>query len=181
MTKDCCEPKNKKKDKAKKADNVILWLMGGTVVITLLAVWLGMKVGKGVEVSADTSVAIEVEESSHDWGEIDIDGGVVTRTFKLANSGDSTLKLFDVKTSCMCTTAQLLTDSSSSRKFGMHEKSASVFEVAPGETAELLVEFDPMFHGPSGVGQISRQVNMQTNDPSKTSLSFKVSGNVVKN
>jgi len=62
----------------------------------------------------------------------------------------------------------------------MHEKSSSVFEVKPGETAELLVEFDPAFHGPSGVGPITRTITMNTNDVKNPVLSFNLTANVVK-
>jgi hypothetical protein len=80
----------------------------------------------------------------------------------------------------MCTTAQLKTASKSSIKFKMHEKSSSIFEVEPGETAELIVEFDPAFHGPSGVGQITRTINMSTNDVNNSTLNFNLVGNVIK-
>ena len=81
----------------------------------------------------------------------------------------------------MCTTAQLKTAEQSSKKFGMHQKNSSVFEVNPGETAELLVEFDPAFHGPSGVGMISRTITMNTNDTKNPTLEFSLTANVVKN
>ena len=80
----------------------------------------------------------------------------------------------------MCTTAQLRTSGETSKKFGMHEKTANVFEVQPGETAEVVVEFDPLFHGPSGVGPINRTVTMNTNDSSQPQLSFQLAANVVK-
>lgn len=180
MSHDCCSPKNSKKNTAKKADSFIMWLIGGTIVLTSLVVVLGMKIGQGAEVKADTSVTLSADEKTHDWGTIDYDAGIVSRTFEINNTSESTLKLYDVKTSCMCTTAQLKTAEATSRKFGMHEKSGSVFEVKPGEAVELLVEFDPAFHGPSGVGPITRTITMNTNDASNPSLSFNLTANVVK-
>ena len=91
------------------------------------------------------------------------------------------LKLYNVKTSCMCNTAQLKTPDVTSKKFKMHEASTDVIEVKPGEAAELIVEFDPAFHGPSGVGPINRTITMDTNDVNNPTLSFNLTANVVKN
>jgi len=74
----------------------------------------------------------------------------------------------------------LKTSSQTSPKFKMHEKSSYVFEVNPGETAELIVEFDPAFHGPSGTGPINRTITMNTNDAKNPTLSFKLTAKVVK-
>ena len=63
----------------------------------------------------------------------------------------------------------------------MHEKTPDVFEVKPGKTAELIVEFDPLFHGPSGIGPINRTITMDTNDANNSTLSFNLTANVVKN
>jgi len=80
----------------------------------------------------------------------------------------------------MCTTAQLKTPEVISKKFVMHESSSDVIEVKPGETAELIVEFDPAFHGPSGVGLVTRTITMDTNDTKNSKLTFNLAGNVVK-
>jgi len=80
----------------------------------------------------------------------------------------------------MCTTAQLKTSEGTSKKFGMHESSTDVVKVKPGETAELIIEYDPAFHGPSGVGQITRIITMDTNDGKNSTLTFNLTGNVVK-
>lgn len=182
MSHDCCSPKAKK-NKHQKSGGTDSFIIG-IVVVTLLmlggAVYFGSKMGTTTQVSADSQVSLAVGENKYDWGTIDINGGVVSKTFAIENSSSAPLKLYDVKTSCMCTTAQLKTASRTSKKFGMHEKSTSVFEVKPGETAELLVEFDPAFHGPSGVGPISRTITLSTNDATNPELSFQLSANVVK-
>lgn len=159
--------------------------IGGTIIVTILlligVVFVGSNAASTKEdVTASTQVELSVESNSHDWGTIDYDGGIVSKTFEIKNSGNTTLKLYDVKTSCMCTTAQLKTPESTSEKYGMHEKSGDVFSVQPGETAELLVEFDPAFHGPSGVGLVTRTVTMNTNDAKNSTLTFNLKGSVVK-
>lgn len=179
MQHDCCKIDSKKPSK-KGIDSFLIGIIVVTVLILGGAVYFGTKMGATTQVTADTQVETQIGETKYDWGTIDINGGIVSKSFTIENSGTTPLKLYDVKTSCMCTTAQLKTASNSSKKFGMHEKNSSVFEVAPGESAEVLVEFDPLFHGPSGVGPISRTVTMNTNDASRPTLSFQLSANVVK-
>jgi hypothetical protein len=180
MSQDCCSPNNKKQKTKKGPDSFLI----GIVVVTLLilggAVYFGSKMGATTQISADSQVSMVVAENRHDWGTIDINSGIVSKSFPIENKGSAPLKLSDVKTSCMCTTAQLKTAGQTSKKFGMHEKNSSVFEVKPGETVELLVEYDPAFHGPSGTGPISRTITMNSNDESNPTLSFQLAANVVK-
>lgn len=180
MSHDCCNPKDKKQGEKKGVDSFIVGIIVITVLILGGAVYFGSRMGATTQVTADSQVSITVAENKHDWGTIDLNGGLATKSFEIKNTSDSTLKLYDVKTSCMCTTAQLKTTGQTSKKFAMHEKNSSIFEVKPGETVELVVEFDPAFHGPSGVGPISRTVTMNTNDASNPSLSFQLTANVVK-
>lgn len=179
MQHDCCKTDSKKPSK-KGIDSFLIGIIVVTVLILGGAVYFGTKMGATTQVTADTQVETQIGETKYDWGTIDINGGIVSKSFTIENSGSTPLKLYDVKTSCACTTAQLKTDNNSSKKFGMHEKNSRVFEVAPGESAEVLVEFDPLFHGPSGVGPISRTVTMNTNDANRPTLSFQLSANVVK-
>lgn len=180
MGKNCCSPKQTKHHSKGKVDTFLLGIIVVTALVLGGVVYLGSKIGATAQVTTDTKVAVAIENNQFDWGTIDINGGIVSKTFAIENKGTAPLKLYDTKTSCMCTTAQLSTPAETSKKFGMHEKTSSVFEVSPGETAELLVDFDPAFHGPSGVGPISRTVTMNTNDPNNQTLSFQLSANVVK-
>lgn len=161
-------------------DPFILWTGIITVLILVGAVFLGIKSGGKPSVDESNQVKISLSGTSADWGTIDYDKGIVSKSFEIKNDGTETLQLFDVKTSCMCTTAQLITPSKTSQKFQMHDESSSVFTVGPGETAQLLVEFDPAFHGPSGVGPITRTITLETNDVSQKELSFELTGTVVK-
>lgn len=132
-----------------------------------------------VEVVDSKNALAEVEEWVYDWGTIELQGGNVSKSFKIANTGSDPLQLSEVQTSCMCTTAEISIDGQVSPKFGMHGKSKWVGEVPPGGEAELTVTFDPAFHGPSGVGDITRQVSLKTNDVSKPELVFNLSAKVV--
>lgn len=181
MQDDCCKTEHKKILGKKKVDPFLLGIGLVTLLLLITVTYFGLKMGNAEQVSADTSVNAQIDANRYDWGAIPIDGGVVDHSFFIENTSANALKLYAVKTSCMCTTAWLKTKEQTSKRFGMHEKGGEVFEVQPGETAELVVEFDPAFHGPSGLGPISRTVTLRTNDASNPTLSFQVTANVIKN
>ena len=180
MSHDCCNTSNKKDIKSGGPDKFIVGIVVITVLILAAAVFFGTRMGATTQVSADTQVAMSVDSNRYDWGTIDINAGVVSKIFSIQNTSNSVLKLYAVTTSCMCTTAQLKSSASTSKKYGMHEKSSDVFVVKPGGSAELIVEFDPAFHGPSGTGPISRTITMNTNYAKNPTLSFNLTANVVK-
>ena len=155
----------------------------GTILTTILLVVGGVIAANFLQsaspVELDERVKAEVGVMEHDWGEIGIDDGEVETVFEIKNEGLSPLQLHDVITSCMCTTAQLVLGDKTSPAFGMHSKSNYVMEVPAGETARLIVVFDPAFHGPNGVGAISLQIEVQTNDSSMPTISFEAEAVVV--
>ncbi|PIQ77555.1 hypothetical protein COV82_03905 [Candidatus Peregrinibacteria bacterium CG11_big_fil_rev_8_21_14_0_20_46_8] len=99
----------------------------------------------------------------HDWGDIDIQGGNVTKTFRMKNESELPLRLIGAQTSCMCTTVQYsISDDLRSPVFGMHRNSDWNRTVAPGAEFDVTVTFDPLAHGPDAVGPISRSVYLFT-------------------
>ncbi|MDP3733421.1 MAG: DUF1573 domain-containing protein [Candidatus Daviesbacteria bacterium] len=126
------------------------------------------------------NVKIEAPEKTFDWGMIKYSGDKVTKTFTIKNTGSDPLKLYNIKTSCACTSANLTIDGKISPKFDMHTKSSWVGEVPANKEAILTVIFDQTFHGPTGVGPMERLIFMQTNDLTSPTLEFKLTGNVVK-
>lgn len=180
MNRDCCNKPNGKKSIRGGSDPFIMWIVIITVFILALSIYFGMKSGGTTQVGTNTQVTLSIDKKTYDWGTIDYDGGIVSKSFNIKNTSNSVLKIYGVKTSCMCTTAQLKTSELSSRKYGMHEKISDIFEVKPGKTAQLLIEFDPAFHGPSGVGPITRTITMSTNDSKNSTVTFNLYGTVVK-
>ncbi len=71
----------------------------------------------------------------------------VTMVFEVRNSGEGTLNIARLSTSCSCTTATLSKDS---------------FD--PGAVANLTITFDPGAHN-GATGQFMRQVFIESNDP----------------
>ncbi len=158
----------------------VMAIIVGLVVLFGGSVWLASTMANSAQVEMSEGAVAVVEEKSYDWGEIKIDGGIVEKVFLVKNEGDEVLKLFNVETSCVCTTAQMAKGEQTSPVFGMHDKSQYVLEVDPGETVDVLVKFDPMFHGPNGVGPISRTVTIETNDVSSPKLSWMLTAMVVR-
>jgi hypothetical protein len=163
----------------KSVDPFIMIIVLVTIGFLTLAIFLGSNMGATPKIEADDSVSMQLENNTYDWGEIGLNDGNVTAVFPIKNEGTSPLQLYDIKTSCTCTTAQLVAGDKISKKFGMHEKNPGVFEIAPGETAEMLVEFNPAFHGPGGVGSVVRVVSMETNDPTQPEMKFQLTADVV--
>jgi len=161
-------------------NKLVIGFVVGTLAIIVGGVFLVSKTGNSAQLEVTQEAKAEIAETTHDWGEININDGNVTKVFKIKNTGSGALKLANVITSCMCTTAQVQINDKKSPSFGMHSKSSWLGEVAPGSEANVLIEFDPLFHGPNGVGAISRQISLETNDPKKLKITFNVLGNVIR-
>ncbi len=165
-----------------KSNKLIITISILTLIILGLGVWLLTKPTSGSQLG--TSVAsggkAEVPVTEFDWGTIDYGGGDVTAEFDIANSGVAPLSVSEVSTSCMCTTAQVIINGQNSPFFGMHQKSSWIGRIPAGGQAKLKVVFDPAFHGPSGVGPVTRQIVMTTTDPDHPKLEFNLTGTVIK-
>lgn len=155
----------------------------GFIIATLLilggGVWILSK-ASSPQVVASVEAKLVAEEKTFDWGQIPYSGGDATKTFTIKNNGNGVLKLFNIKTSCACTQAQVNIDGVNSPYFGMHTTSGWMGEVQPGKEAQLKVIFDPDFHGPSGVGPVERLVVAETNDVTSPKIEFSLKGVVVK-
>lgn len=158
----------------------ILGILLGSVFLILGGLLLVVSAAKGVNVEVAQGAQVELEKKSVDWGEIKMNDGLAIANFEIKNVGSETLKLFSGTTSCACTKAKIVSDKRTSGYFGMHSKSKNIFDLAPGDTAQIVAEFDPAFHGPSGVGPIDRQVTISTNDPLTPEIKVSMFGTVVR-
>lgn len=161
------------------SNKIIIAIITFTILIVFGGVFYLSKSGPQ-QLAVSEAVSYKLPQTSHDWGEIPINNGNVTKTFEIKNPGPATLELANVSTSCMCTTAQIMVNDQSSPFFGMHSNSSWIGQVPPGQSAQVLIEFDPLFHGPNGVGQVTRQVTLETNDQNNPKITFNLSGNVIK-
>lgn len=157
----------------------------GIMVLTLLILigatfFLSQGSTSAAKIGLSQNVKIEVPERNFNWAEIKMSNGNISKTFNLKNSGIDVLKLTNIQTSCHCTKAQIAIDGQESPLFGMNNVSSWIGEVQAGKEAQLIVIFDPNYHGPSGVGPIERLVSVETNDPKEPKLEFSVTGTVIK-
>jgi hypothetical protein len=156
---------------------VIIGLVSLVVIVAGLA--FSSKTAK-VEFSKTGDAKVEfLNETSFDWGEIDIYGGNATYTFEFKNTGTAPLELANVKTSCACTEARVTINGTKSPFFGMHTRSTWTGSLAPQETAEVYVVFDPLFHGPGGTGAAYRLVSIDTNSKETPRIELKLTGVVI--
>lgn len=151
---------------------LIIGVIAISVATMVGGIFINAKVSTPQDVSFNSNAKLQVDKTSYDWGTINMQNGKVEKTFQIENTGTSDLKLYNVSTSCHCTTAQLILNGQASPLFGMNTKSPYVMVVPKSSKADLKVIFDPAFHGPSGVGAISRRILVNTNDPNNAQLSF---------
>ncbi|PIR53037.1 hypothetical protein COU76_03215 [Candidatus Peregrinibacteria bacterium CG10_big_fil_rev_8_21_14_0_10_49_10] len=125
---------------------------------------------------------ITVTQNNINVGTIEMSKGTIDIPFLFRNDGNEPLALLEGETSCMCTTASIKSKAGRSQRMTMrgHGVIARMYHVLdPGEEATLIATFDPNAHGPSGTGQISRDVIVQTNSSRTPSMQFRFMGNVV--
>lgn len=164
-----------------KEQKILIGITVATLMIIVGGAVLTTKSGNDKKAAVmNENVLAEADDKYFDWGEIKMDDGVVEKEFDIKNGGTETLTLSNVVTSCMCTTAFLEKGDEVSPEFGMHTKSRYQLNLESGESAKLRVVFDPAFHGPEGVGPITRQVTVETNDPNNLKLTYTLSAMVRK-
>ncbi|MBI4079521.1 MAG: DUF1573 domain-containing protein [Candidatus Levybacteria bacterium] len=159
---------------------VIIAFVIATVWILLGGVYFIGKSTTPAQVASSQEAKAVINKKTYDWGTIPYDGGLVKADFAIKNEGNGALQLTNIKTSCACTKAQVAIDGTQSPFFSMHSVSSWVGEVLSGKQATLTVIFDPAFHGPSGVGSMTRLISIETNDQENRKLEFTLNGTVVK-
>ncbi len=123
---------------------------------------------------------IEINSQEYDAGTVSMAKGLIKYTSKIKNTGEGDLKIDRIWTSCHCTTAILKVGDKTSPEFGMNSSGAFWSQkIAPGQTGQLEVIFDPAFHGPQGIGSAVRIVYLSTNDPENKKEEIKLLANVV--
>ena len=80
-------------------------------------------------------------------------------SFKFQNLGDDTLKIHYIETNCLCLTAQ-----------------ATKYEVAPGDSAEILAKLEAYKY--AGY-KVTKTLNIVTNDPDEPSVPLTVVANII--
>lgn len=127
-------------------------------------------------VQADSNGTLIVEEAgNYDFGAISMAAGKVKHAFKIKNTSKESVAISKVHTSCMCTTATLISGGKQFGPYGMpsHGAIPKINQaVNPEEEAIIEVVFDPAAHGPAGVGRIQRTITIENNAGQPIELMF---------
>ena len=163
-----------------------LWYLVAGIGISAVIIGAGLYVSPSDEAAGRAAVGenaaprvLSATEDFFDFGSISMAKGRVSKTFPVRNDSASQVTVRKVYTSCMCTSAYLVVGDKKRGPFGMPGHGGALTttyqKVAPGETVNVEVVFDPAAHGPAGVGNISRVVTIETEEGSPLTLSFKAS------
>lgn len=149
----------------------------GALIIGILGIVLIFLPQNEKKQALQTQVAsaIMVVESSYDFGDIDIFGGKVSTTYTLKNEGTKDVDILSAVTSCMCTEGEI-----GGLVFGMHESSGKTIVIPAGGEKILTATFNPLAHGPDGVGKVKRELFLKTNSTITPEIKVTFSANVVK-
>ncbi len=162
---------------------VIIGILVFTALIIVGAILFSNNSSSKTNLQKTSGAKIQTFETSFDFKNIQYGGGKVERSFKIKNVGNKELTIANLSTSCMCTVVYLKRGNEKGPEFGMKgmaSASSWTGHLSPNEEGEVIAVFDPAFHGPTGIGPISRIVSFETNDPDHPYVEFSFSGVVVK-
>ncbi|MBI5400606.1 MAG: DUF1573 domain-containing protein [Candidatus Yonathbacteria bacterium] len=143
-----------------------------------ISVWYGDRgtIGKG------NYSELVATEKSFDLGIVSMAKGKVSHSFNIKNTGNTSVKILKIYTSCMCTEATLVNGASRKGPFGMpgHGGLASKINetVKPGQEIIIDVSVDPAAHGPQGTGQAKKVVYIETDSATTPTVKLELDINV---
>ncbi len=126
--------------------------------------------------NSNVASAIFVIEPPYDFGDIDIFAGKVETTFTLKNEGTEAVTITKAGTSCMCTEGVI-----AGLTFGMHGSDVESVIIPAGDEEKVKAIYDPLAHGPSGTGPVTRMLQLETNSTKTPKIELRFSANVIKN
>ena len=118
---------------------------------------------------------ITVLEQPYDFGDIEIFAGKVSTNYTLKNEGTEAVTITKAVTSCMCTEGEI-----AGLTFGMHGSEVKSVTIPAGGEEVVKATYDPLAHGPSGVGPVTRMLNLETNSTETPKIELRFSANVIK-
>ncbi len=151
------------------------YITGVAILLVLLVLFSFNVSDDKISGLVEVASAITIIESSHDFGDINIFDGKVSTTYILENNGTEDVVILSGVTSCMCTEGEI-----DGLEFGMHESSGKTVVVPAGKKKILTTTFDPLAHGPNGVGKIKREVLLKTNSTETPEVRVVFVANVIK-
>lgn len=110
-------------------------------------------------------------ETIHALGKIKV-ADKKTTFFRIQNTGNRALQIYNATTTCNCTFGQIKTGGKESPLFSMHSQDKFVFELKPRERAYVEVTYKPYLM--PVYGKVIRGAVFWTNDPGKTQVTLSV-------
>lgn len=101
---------------------------------------------------------VEFQKMKHSFGEIQEEGGAAIVNFEFKNTGNTAIKLTDVKASCGCTTPQWTKEA-----------------IEPGKTGVVTASYDPM----NRPGPFNKSITVNTDATGQTPVILTIDGNVI--
>ncbi|OGG43019.1 hypothetical protein A3G50_02350 [Candidatus Jorgensenbacteria bacterium RIFCSPLOWO2_12_FULL_42_11] len=154
-------------------------IIGPIIAIVLLGgvIWIARPNSQNSPASllSNSSGLLSAEEKEFNFGEISMANGNVKHEFKIKNAGNNPVVIEKIYTSCMCTTAALVTDG---KQFGPYGMPGHGFipkinaAIDPSKEATVEIVFNPAAHGPAGVGRIQRTITIENNAGQSLELEF---------
>jgi len=119
-----------------------------------------------VDATIGTSV-FQVDTEEIELGEIEVQSDYPA-DYTVTNTGEAPLEISNVRTSCMCTLAEIIIDDTKSPEFNMDMHNSIATKrwkgtIAPGQSAIVRVIYKP--HLMPVQGSVARNVKFNTNDP----------------
>ena len=132
--------------------------------LTKTGPYTGPAINSGVDMTEEvvSGPRASVDRTLHDFGVIPQFGGTVTTNFTLTNTGEETLTIGTLTTSCSCTSASITNQS-----------------LVPGEFTAVTVVFDPDFHE-EPLDVFKRTVFIPTNDPNNPEVEVAVQVDIIE-
>lgn len=159
------------------------------VIIGAVVASVFIIIGASVVLSKDNSpkrenlgsASMTIDKKEEDFGNMKVDEER-TATFTISNTGNSTLRIWSVVTSCNCTFATVTIGGEETGEFNMtmHTRGPLknwIGEIPIGQTAILKATYKPSVMPVSG--PVSRQVRFSTNDPKNAEVEVSVKANVL--
>ncbi|KKQ07329.1 MAG: hypothetical protein A3A96_03930 [Candidatus Zambryskibacteria bacterium RIFCSPLOWO2_01_FULL_39_39] len=132
---------------------------------------------QGVSKSNSSESSLTASEVFYNFGTISMKNGDVSKEFIITNSTLQDITLKTVLTSCMCTSAFIIEPSGGIKgpfkMPGMGFVPPANEIIGAGESRVVRVVYNPNAHGPAGVGQIDRFVNLTDSLGGKLQLEIK--------
>jgi hypothetical protein len=121
-----------------------------------------------------TEPVFSIDRTTHDFGIIGVE--IVSTNFTITNDGDGDLWLYNISTSCDCTTATLYYKGQPSPTFKMTGNPDYKFRVHASDTVRLQVTMDSSYFSQSG--PLYRLVYMSTNADGHENVELTLTANV---